>query len=84
MDSASRGDSSMAAEVECSRPVMCLCTATKFRPTLLSLISAYECIFCDGWGWVEEHEFTGDGHNCTVCGWSRVGHWDYEQDREEL
>ncbi|KKL13136.1 hypothetical protein LCGC14_2528790, partial [marine sediment metagenome] len=24
---------------------------------------------------VEEHEFTGDGDACTVCGWNRKGHW---------
>lgn len=65
-----------AVEEKCPRPVMCICSATKFRPTLLSLISAYECEFCDGWGWVEEHEFTGDDV-CTVCGFSKVAHWEH-------
>lgn len=58
------------------RPVMCFCTMA-FRPTLLSLTPLNQCTRCDGMGWVEEHEFTGDDENdCVVCGWSKVAHWD--------
>ena len=55
---------------------MCFC-AVYFRPIVFSMSTLNDCTRCDGRGWVEEHEFTSDGDICTVCGWSRVGHWDY-------
>ena len=53
---------------------MCRC-ALAFRPVLLAMSTLNDCGLCDGIGWVEEHEFTGDDDTCAVCGWNRVGHW---------
>lgn len=53
---------------------MCAC-ALAFRPTLLAMSTLNDCELCGGLGWVEEHEYTGDGDMCTICGWNRVGHW---------
>ena len=55
-------------------PLMCSCALT-FRPVLLSMSTLNDCDLCGGAGWVEEHEFTGDEDECTVCGWNKVGHW---------
>ncbi len=72
-------DAAEPVEKKLGSPVMCFC-ATAFRPVFFSMTLLNDCTRCDGWGWVEEHEFTGDEDDCTICGWSRVGHWDYVQD----
>jgi len=53
---------------------MCACVLA-FRPTLLAMTPLNDCGLCGGHGWVEEHEFMGNEDECTVCGWSEVGHW---------
>ena len=64
------------ATIDKLTPLMCFC-AVNFRPVFFSMTPLNDCKRCDGWGWVEEHEFTGDDEKeCTVCGWSKRAHWE--------